>query len=185
VSTLTNDYEFFEVQDPHVLEQHEFKTDSAGAGHWRGGHGAITRWRFEGDAATLVLQGDTDGGFGIFGGLAGTDNRFTLYFPDGTSYEPGAKEIIRRDIPVGTIVERHSGGGGGFGPPELRPEAAVLADVVAGVVSAEAARDKYGVILQADNELAIDAENTIAARKRMREARNAEGQSSPEIADPA
>jgi N-methylhydantoinase B len=169
VSTLTNDYEFFEVQDPHVLEQHEFKADSAGAGRWRGGHGAITRWRFQGEAATLVLQGETDGGFGIFDGQPGTDNIFTLTFPDGTTYAPGAKEIIRRDIPAGTLVERHSGGGGGFGPPEERPVAAVIADVSAGVVSSHAARDRYGVVLDGDGR--VDEGATAAVRSGMRAAR--------------
>lgn len=153
VSTLTNDYEFFEVQDPHVLLEHEFKVDSAGAGTWRGGHGAVTRWRFEGDAATLVLQGDLDGGFGLFGGDAGTDNAFVLLLPDGTTYRPGAKEIIRGQVPPGTIVQRHSGGGGGYGSPYARPPEAVAADVRAGVVSADAARERYGVLLTGDGEV--------------------------------
>ncbi len=117
VSTLTNDYEFFELQDPHTLLEHEFKLDSSGSGKWRGGNGAITRWRFDGESVTLVLQGEPEGGFGLFGGLPGTDNIFTLHFPDGTSYRPRPKEVIRIPVPHGTIVERHSGGGGGFGIP--------------------------------------------------------------------
>ncbi len=162
VSTLTNDYEFFEVQDPHVLLEHEFRVDSAGAGKWRGGHGATTRWRFEGDAPTLVIQGDLDGGFGIFGGGAGTDNDFSLHFPDGTSYRPGAKEIIRLPIPRGTVVQRHSGGGGGFGLPHERPVDSVRADVRAGVLSPTMAEATYGVAFMADG--AVDERKTARLR---------------------
>jgi N-methylhydantoinase B len=163
VSTLTNDYEFFELQDPHTLLEHEFKRDSSGSGKWRGGNGAITRWRFEGESVTLVLQGEPEGGFGLFGGLPGTDNIFTLYFPDGTSYRPRPKEVIRVPVPPGTIVERHSGGGGGFGNPLERPEAKVADDVRNGLISLAKAQADYGVVIDPDT-LAIDPERTRERR---------------------
>ena len=34
---LDQDYEMFEQQSPHTLMKHEYLTDSAGAGEWRGG----------------------------------------------------------------------------------------------------------------------------------------------------
>lgn len=163
VSTLTNDYEFFELQDPHTLLEHEFKLDSSGSGKWRGGNGAVTRWRFEGESVTLVLQGEPEGGFGLFGGLPGTDNIFTLYFPDGTSYRPRPKEVIRIPVPPGTIVERHSGGGGGFGNPLERPEAKVIDDVRNGFVSPAKAERDYGVVID-PLTLAVDAEGSRRRR---------------------
>ncbi len=36
---LDQDYEMFEQQTPHLLKKHEYLTDSAGAGQWRGGPG--------------------------------------------------------------------------------------------------------------------------------------------------
>jgi N-methylhydantoinase B len=146
VSTLTNDYEFFELQDPHTLIEHEFKQDSSGSGKWRGGNGTVTRWRFEGESATLVLQGEPEGGFGLFGGLAGTDNVFTLHFPDGASYRPRPKEVIRSPVPPGTIVERHSGGGGGFGDAMERPVEKVADDLRNGLISPEKAQSDYAVV---------------------------------------
>jgi N-methylhydantoinase B len=159
VSTLTNDYEFFELQDPHMLLQHEFKCDSSGSGRWRGGNGAITRWRFEGESVTLVLQGEPEGGFGVFGGLPGTDNSFTLYFPDGSSYRPRPKEVIRIPIPTGTIVERHSGGGGGFGDPLERPLDKVCDDIRNGLISPQKAKRDYGVVVDPDT-LAVDLDGS-------------------------
>jgi N-methylhydantoinase B len=165
VSTLTNDYEFFELQDPHTLLEHEFKRDSSGSGKWRGGNGAITRWRFEGESVTLVLQGEPEGGFGLFGGLSGTDNIFTLHFPDGTSYRPRPKEVIRLPIPAGTIVERHSGGGGGFGDPLDRPVEKVAQDLRNGLISPEKANSDYGVVVD-PRTLSVDAERTSELRAR-------------------
>jgi N-methylhydantoinase B len=165
VSTLTNDYEFFELQDPHTLLEHEFKLDSSGSGKWRGGNGAITRWRFDGESVTLVLQGEPEGGFGLFGGLPGTDNIFTLHFPDGTSYRPRPKEVIRIPVPHGTIVERHSGGGGGFGHPHERPIEKVAEDLRNGFISPEKAEKDYGVVVD-KRSLIIDAERTQEQRAR-------------------
>jgi N-methylhydantoinase B len=165
VSTLTNDYEFFELQDPHTLLEHEFKRDSSGSGKWRGGNGAITRWRFEGESVTLVLQGEPEGGFGLFGGLSGTDNIFTLHFPDGTSYRPRPKEVIRLPIPAGTIIERHSGGGGGFGDPLDRPVEKVAQDLRNGLISPEKANSDYGVVVD-PRMLSVDAERTSELRAR-------------------
>jgi N-methylhydantoinase B len=165
VSTLTNDYEFFELQDPHTLIAHEFKRDSSGSGKWRGGNGTITRWRFEGESVTLVLQGEPEGGFGLFGGFSGTDNIFTLHFPDGTSYRPRPKEVIRVPIPAGTIIERHSGGGGGFGDPLERPVEKVAEDLRNGLISPDKAERDYAVAADPAT-LAVDAERTRALRAR-------------------
>jgi N-methylhydantoinase B len=165
VSTLTNDYEFFELQDPHTLLEHEFKLDSSGSGKWRGGNGAITRWRFDGESVTFVLQGEPEGGFGLFGGLPGTDNIFTLHFPDGTSYQPRPKEVIRVAVPRGTIVERHSGGGGGFGHPHERPVENVVEDLRNGLISPEKAEEVYGVVVDR-RTLTVDSRRTQERRVR-------------------
>lgn len=169
VSTLTNDYEFFELQDPHVMVQHEFKRDSSGSGRWRGGHGAITRWRFEGESCTLVLQGEPEGGFGIFGGQPGTDNRFALRFPNGTEHVAYPKEIVRHVVVPGTLVERFSGGGGGFGDPLDRPGEEVVADVRDEVVSVEKALADYAVVVD-PKTLQLDLEATELARASRRSA---------------
>ena len=68
---LAQDYEMFELQDPHVLIRHEYATDSAGAGRWRGGLGVVTEFRIEGEDVTGIIFGDgideDARGFGIFG----------------------------------------------------------------------------------------------------------------------
>ena len=55
---LAQDYEMFEIQNPHFLLKHEFATDSAGAGQWRGGLGVETEFRMDGSNVTAVCYGD-------------------------------------------------------------------------------------------------------------------------------
>ncbi|HEY3076127.1 MAG TPA: hydantoinase B/oxoprolinase family protein, partial [Burkholderiales bacterium] len=45
---LAQDYEMFEIHDPHFLVKHEYLPDSAGAGRWRGGLGVETEFVMRG-----------------------------------------------------------------------------------------------------------------------------------------
>ena len=55
-------------------------------------------------------------------------------------------------------------GGSGFGAPHMRDPAHVAADVADGLVSREAAREVYGVVLSPAGE--VDEEATNRARRR-------------------
>jgi N-methylhydantoinase B len=55
-------------------------------------------------------------------------------------------------IPAGTLVRIDTTGGGGWGDPLLRPPEVVALDVRQGKVSAEAAREEYGVVLTPDGQ---------------------------------
>ena len=59
-----------------------------------------------------------------------------------------------------------TGGGGGWGDPLERDAQAVHADVIAELVSREAARDEYGVVIHPD--LSLDAPATARLRDEMR-----------------
>jgi N-methylhydantoinase B len=67
------------------------------------------------------------------------------------------------DVLVGILQ-----GGGGYGDPLRREPESVLADVRAGLVSAEIARSVYGVAVQGDR---VDEAATEAAREAIRQAR--------------
>jgi len=147
---LAQDYEMFELQDPHVLRRHEYAPDSAGPGRWRGGLGVETEFVIEGEDVTGIAFGDgvedAARAFGLFGGGGGSANRIELRLPDGGAREPKAKEIIR-GIPPGTHYFQHAGGGGGFGDPRHRPAELVHEDVLNGVLSIDAAARDYGVAI--------------------------------------
>jgi N-methylhydantoinase B len=142
---LDQDYEMFEQQTPHRLIRHEYLTDSAGPGQWRGGLG--TEWIYEvGSEDTQLVtfgDGDFEPAFGLFGGGEGTLNFIRLKYPDGREVTPRNKDLLT-GVPKGTIFSQHAGGGGGYGDPKLRDRKALREEVRNGVISTEAAREIYG-----------------------------------------
>jgi N-methylhydantoinase B len=164
---LAQDYEMFEIHDPHLLIRHEYLQDSAGAGRWRGGLGVETEFEIYGENVTGIAFGDgieeEARAFGFFGGRPGSVNRVELHFPDGTVKTAKAKEIIR-NIPPRTIYKGLAGGGGGYGDPFERPVAKVLEDVRNELVSVRSAREDYGVVVEGTT-LELDEEATRKLRE--------------------
>ena len=142
---LDQDYEMFEQQTPHRLIHHEYLTDSAGAGQWRGGLGVETIFEIGSEDTQVVIFGDGDfePAFGLFGGGAGTLNFIRLTYPDGTTVTPRNKDLIN-GVPRGTIYHQQAGGGGGYGDPKLRSRAKLKEEVRDGLISAAAAAKLYG-----------------------------------------
>ncbi len=162
---LAQDYEMFELQDPHLLIRHEYLCDSAGAGRWRGGLGVETEFAINAENAKCVIFGDGDiePAFGLYGGMKGSLNRIEIRYPDGKVHIPRSKELVP-DVPSGTIWFQHAGGGGGYGDPTMRPVDRVLADVKNGVVSVENAREHYRVIID-EQTGTVDEKATTELRK--------------------
>jgi len=144
---LDQDYEMYEQQTPHRIIKHEYLTDSAGAGKWRGGLGVKTEIQIGTDNTTMVVFGDGDKSapYGLFGGKGSILNKISLKYPDGKEIIPMSKDLLE-DIPAGTIYHQVASGGGGFGNPKERPRDKVLTDVKNGVVSEGVAKTDYGVI---------------------------------------
>ena len=164
---LAQDYEMFEIHDPHFLIRHEYLPDSAGAGRWRGGLGVETEFEIQGENVTGIAFGDgieeEARAFGLFGGRPGTANRVELRYPDGTVRAAKTKEIIR-NIPEKTVFNEKAGGGGGYGDPLERPVERVLDDVRNELVSIRSAREDYGVVIDEDT-LEVDDEATRRRRE--------------------
>lgn len=161
---LDQDYEMFEQMTPHLLLEHEFLCDSAGAGKFRGGLGVRSRYRVGGSGTKVVVfgDGDVEPAFGLDGGGPGTLNKIELLHPDGTRRVALSKDLIE-DVPAGTEYLQEAGGGGGYGDPRQRPAETVRREVRDGIISLEAAREHYGVVLSGDG-LEIDREATAALR---------------------
>jgi N-methylhydantoinase B len=156
---LDQDYEMFEQMTPHLLDEHEYLVDSAGPGEHRGGLGVRTRYRVGGEGTQLVTfgDGDVEPAFGLQGGGPGSLNRIELTYPDGHTYRPLSKDLVR-DVPAGTVYEQEAGGGGGYGPPHERPATLVRDEVRDGIVSLAQAREAYGVALDPQTLEILEAE---------------------------
>ena len=161
---LSQDYEMFEQQTPHVLMRHEYLCDSAGPGQWRGGLGVETIFEIGSDNTQLVVfgDGDVEPAFGLFGGRSGSLNSIKLRYPDETEYIPRSLDLIS-DVPGGTVYRQVAGGGGGYGNPHERPVTLVAEEVRNGVISIEAAREIYGVVVDEDT-CDIDEAATLSRR---------------------
>ncbi|MBI4775942.1 MAG: hydantoinase B/oxoprolinase family protein [Deltaproteobacteria bacterium] len=162
---LDQDYEMFEQQTPHLLLHHEYWTDSAGAGRWRGGLGVETRFVIGGKKTKVITfgDGDVEAARGAHGGKEGTLNKIELKYPDGTIYKAASKDLIE-DVPEGTVYFQQAGGGGGYGDPYARSSERVRKDVRNGVVSIEKARSDYGVVIHPET---LEPDPEATARLRM------------------
>jgi len=143
---LDQDYEMFEQQTPHRLVKHEYLTDSAGTGRWRGGLGVETRFIIGSDDTTLVTfgDGDVEPAFGLYGGGPGSLNKIELIYPGGKKHTLASKDLVR-GVSANTMYIQHAGGGGGHGDPLKRPREKVAAEVRDGIISTRSAREDYGL----------------------------------------
>jgi N-methylhydantoinase B len=134
--------EVIETMAPLVQRSRELRVDSGGAGRQRGGLGQVTTMVAR-DVDSWSVNGNVDrvraAASGVDGGGAGSPGRFGLH--GGTDLPAKSRVTLAPE----SVVDVTLPGGGGYGPPHERPVAAVLADVVDGYVSAEAAREVYGV----------------------------------------
>ncbi|MCW2902826.1 MAG: hypothetical protein JWO67_5091 [Streptosporangiaceae bacterium] len=130
------------------VEQYALIPDSGGPGASRGGLGIRADYRNLSERPLRFLSEaeQTNPRFaptGLAGGGEGTVASLSLIDLDGVEHPRPSKG--QGAALTGEIVSLRAGGGAGFGPVTERSQAAVLADVEAGLVSAEAARRVYGV----------------------------------------
>ncbi len=165
---LDQDYEMFEQQTPHLLLKHEYWSDSAGAGHWRGGLGVETEFIIGGKDTKVVTFGDGDieSAFGLFEGKNGTLNTIELRYPDGKVYKATSKDLIE-GVPSGTVLFQQAGGGGGYGNPYLRSPEQVAQGVKNKIISVECAKQDYGVVVDSDT-LELNVTETEKLRKKLK-----------------
>ena len=166
---LDQDYEMFEQQTPHLLLHHEYWTDSAGAGQWRGGLGVETMFKIRGENTKVVTfgDGDVEPAFGLFKGKEATLNKIELQYPDGNKYTATTKDLVE-GLPEGTILFQRAGGGGGYGDPSLRDAELIRQEVKNGIISIERAREDYGVVID-PKTFELNLEETEKLRKKIGE----------------
>jgi N-methylhydantoinase B len=163
--------EGIELKCPVVVESRGLRTDSGGAGKFRGGLGIDMRvrnlvdgkWNFE-----MPRRGKCPP-WGVRGGTPGEPGGYLLKLPDQRQFAMMSGSHIAVPINAEAIVR--TGGGGGWGDPLERDPALVAEDVGEGLISPAAARKLYGVVLRGN--MSLDESATQRLRNRLRSARKA------------
>jgi N-methylhydantoinase B len=143
--------ELLEIKYPILIEKHELRTDSGGAGRHRGGLGAeVVLCALSPLMFNAMVDRQHCRPWGLHGGLPGFGNRVAVE-SRGESLGNGQNSKLRGlRLSPDDRVTLCAGGGGGFGPPVERDAERVAQDVREGYVSRESARDHYGVVLDDD-----------------------------------
>jgi N-methylhydantoinase B len=162
--------------------------DSGGPGKFRGGpaheravvpHGGAT------DRVTAVVIPGTGeavpGTLGACGGYPGATSAHRVFRDGNVDELPWGLEVTTGEqvedarataLPVFSrdILYLRCEGGGGYGDPLDRDPSSVLQDVALNIVTAEAARDAYGVVID-EGSRQVDREATDRQRRALRESR--------------
>jgi N-methylhydantoinase B len=152
-----------EARLPVVIEGYKLRPDSGGPGTFRGGLGVEQRVRMLTPAKLNTHFDRTKcAPWGIEGGTEGVPNSIHVVRSDGSEYRPSNGKLDALPLEEGDVYVVSSGGGGGFGDPLLRPADVVATDVRSGYVSRGAAEESYGVVIDADG--CVDVEATARRR---------------------
>ncbi|MCW3027845.1 MAG: hydantoinase B/oxoprolinase family protein, partial [Solirubrobacterales bacterium] len=183
------DVEIEETSQPGMILWRRVAADTGGAGVHRGGLGVSTCLailhcdRMTGGAYTNTAFVPPNGSAGGYPGGAGwwtllRDTNIVELLETGVypteealqgTHQGGPSQSASLVFSRGDVYHVIHGGGGGVGDPLLREPESVREDIACGYVSAEAAKEIYGVVLTANGEL--DGEGTLRQRASIREAR--------------
>ena len=158
-----------ELLYPMQFVQWELEPDSMGLGRWIGGPGVRCSVRPLGEPLDVIMEADSQDNppHGVVGGTAGAGGGCWITDASGRrTFLPQMHHVRVAPDQTWTIV---STGGGGYGDPLEREDTQVYADVRDGLISAERAREIFGVVVRegAEGELVIDSEATEAARAKL------------------
>jgi N-methylhydantoinase B len=136
--------EIFERKYPVRILQYLIRTDSGGAGQFRGGNGTVRQYLLLDDAnLSLWFERSVTPAWGLAGGDSGLGPEVVVCDVDGS--ETRMLKVNARPLKAGAIITVASGGGGGFGSVRERAEEQVRSDVENRFISADKAEAVYGV----------------------------------------
>jgi N-methylhydantoinase B len=137
-----------ETECPVLYLRRELRTDSAGAGTWRGGVGQVLSYRILGDNAELQHTSQKSRSLpqGMHGGLPADGGSWVIN--EGSEKEQVLPTSIGdlEELNYGDVVMHYTPGGGGYGSSLARDPALVARDLRAGLVSLAHAEAIYGIL---------------------------------------
>jgi N-methylhydantoinase B len=158
--------EVCELEQPIEILACEFIPDVMGPGTYRGGASVRRDYRFLEAEAILQVRSDrrTFRPYGLFGGSPGKPSQNVMN-PDTAPVPLPSK--VTMTIRRGDVYRHEQPGPGGWGDPLEREPGRVLRDVRNELVSLAAARNDYGVVVDATN-WTVDEDATSKLRESLR-----------------
>ena len=157
---------------PLIAESARARPDGESAGRFRSGFGVERRVRVLREASLSVNGGRfVIPAFGLHGGSPSTPNRWTV-MREGQEIDPfdQVKGKVRAfPLQVDDVVIMRSSAGGSVGDPLTRDPQLVAEDVREGYVTAERAREAYGVVLV---DGVVDVGATEETRRELKDRRH-------------
>ena len=166
--------EYQEAYYPLSIDEYSTRADTGGPGEFRGGHGITKAYTFEEDGA-ITFQDDRAHTYpwGVDGGTYGQTSEKRLVRTDGTE-ESLPSKVENVAVEAGDRLVFRTAGGGGLGDPLDRDPPVVAREVRRGLVTEEAARESYGVVLDGDGT--VDEDATADRRETLRSTREEPGE---------
>jgi N-methylhydantoinase B len=173
-NTENSPVEETEVSYPVRIVRYELVADSEGAGRYRGGLGLRRDYEFERPSTFSVLADRAKfPPWGLCGGLPAAPAEYVLISQGDERSLPSKTSV---ELAPGDVFSVRTAGGGGYGSPWERDPDRVLADVLEGRISADRAREVYGVAVDLDDRT-IDEQETGALRRGLSESQADAGRS--------
>ncbi len=136
-----------EARNGVFVRSYRLNSADGGEGMYRGGRGIVVEYVMRSEAGTVTAYHNRakEGPWGIGKGNKGSVNQLRVLHSDGRQESYGhatALPLAEGDIAIVTTAQ-----GGGYGDPHKRPRDMVLEDLRNGYISAEQARQHYGLEL--------------------------------------
>ena len=162
--------EYQEAYYPLTIDEYSTREDTGGPGEHRGGHGITKVYTFEEDGA-ITFQDDRAHTYpwGVEGGKHAGRSEKKLIRTDGSKEELPSK-VENVAVSEGDKLVFSTAGGGGLGDPLDRDPDQVATEVRRGLVTEDAARGEYGVVIAEDGT--VDESATERKREEIRETRD-------------
>lgn len=165
--------EIFESRWPWLHHRYSLREGSAGPGRHRGGLGIVRELEVESDLITVSALADRADSppWGILGGHDGSTTRIELrkhgtdtFVPiDQVLDLPSKTKFANARLTRGDTVRLVSPSGGGYGDPLERDPHLVALDVENRVINTQQAAADYGVVLDVDGSVKVEATRTARA----------------------
>ncbi|WP_433634262.1 hydantoinase B/oxoprolinase family protein [Halomicrococcus sp. NG-SE-24] len=167
--TLEMPVEVMETRFPLLFDQFRLNTpQETGHGEYRGGSGLVqdyTVYNESGAFLTASFGRSKHPPWGVNGGQDGNGNHIEIVAADGTSERHN--KVTTYDLADGETARLVTSSGGGYGDPLDRDPERVLDDYRDDYVTADIAREVYGVVINEDDQT-VDHAATASLREARR-----------------